>query len=71
MVLVLIVSGIGGFHAGFVTFPDWQVAVETAQVTSGIVAYPPGNPFLLYHLKLWTVLHQICGALLLSGRPVR
>jgi hypothetical protein len=63
---VLAASGIGGFHAGMVTFPDWQVAVETAQVVAGLVQYPPDNPFYLYHLNLWTILHQI-GALLLSA----
>jgi len=65
--LVLIASGIGGFHAGMVTFPDWQVAVETAQVIAGIVRYPVDNPFYLYHLKLWTILHQICALLLQAG----
>lgn len=63
---MLVASGIGGFHAGMVTFPDWQVAVETAQVIAGIVRYPVDTPFYLYHLKLWTVLHQI-GALLLQA----
>ena len=66
-VAVLAVSGIAGFHAGMVTFPDWQVAVETAQVVAGIVHYPPDNPFYLYHLKLWTILHQICALLLRAG----
>jgi hypothetical protein len=64
---VLIASGIGGFHAGMVTFPEWQVAVETAQVVAGIVHYPPDNPFYLYHLELWTILHQICALLLRAG----
>ena len=64
---MLIASGIGGFHAGMVTFPDWQVAVETAQVIAGIVRYPVDNPFYLYHLKLWTILHQICALLLQAG----
>ena len=50
-----------------VTFPDWQVAVETAQVIAGIVRYPVDNPFYLYHLKLWTILHQICALLLQAG----
>jgi hypothetical protein len=66
-VVVLAASGIGGFHAGMVTFPDWQVAVETAQVVAGIVRYPNDSPFYEYHLKLWTVLHQICALLLVSG----
>ncbi len=64
---MLLVSGIGGFHAGMVTFPDWQVAVETAQVVAGIVRYPVDNPFYVYHLKLWTVLHQVCALLLQAG----
>jgi hypothetical protein len=67
VVVVLCASGVGGFHAGMATFPDWQVAVETAQVVAGIVRYPVDNPFYLYHLKLWTVLHQICALLLVSG----
>ena len=67
VIAVLIASGIGGFHAGFVTFPDWQVAVETAQVVAGLVHYPPENPFYIYHLKLWTVLHQVCAVLLRAG----
>jgi len=64
---MLTASGIGGFHAGMATFPDWQVAVETAQVVAGVVQYPPDNPFYLYHLKLWTILHQICALLLRAG----
>jgi hypothetical protein len=67
VVVVLTASGIGGVHAGMVTFPDWQVAVETAQVVGGIVHYPAGNPFYIYHLKLWTVLHQASALLLFSG----
>jgi hypothetical protein len=67
VIVVLAPSGIGGFHVGMVTFPDWQVAVETAQVVAGIIHYPSENPFCLYHLKVWTVLHQIGALLLLSG----
>jgi hypothetical protein len=48
-------------------FPDWQVAVETSQVIAGLVKYPAGNPFFLYHLKLWTILHQILAVLLRLG----
>jgi hypothetical protein len=64
---VLIVSGILGFAVGAIKFPTWQVAVESAQVVAGLVHYPPGNPFYIYHVKLWTILHQICAVLLLSG----
>jgi hypothetical protein len=65
--LVLVISGLLGFRVGFVSFPDWQVAVETAQVLAGLVEYPPSNPFFVYHTKVWTVLHQICALLLAAG----
>ena len=64
---VLIISGLLGFRVGMVGFPTWQVAVETAQVVAGLVKYPPGNPFYVYHTKAWTVLHQICAVLLKAG----
>ena len=64
---VLAVSGALGFVVVAFGFPDWQVAVETAQVTAGIVQYPAGTPFYIYHLKLWTILHQLCALLLLAG----
>ena len=63
----LVLSGLAGYYAGARAFPEWQVPVETAQVIAGIVRYPPDNPFLIYHLKLWTLLHQICAALLAAG----
>lgn len=65
--LVLAVSGVLGFRVGFVEFPTWQVAVETAQVVAGLVTYPDGNPFYVYHTKLWTMFHQAGALLLLSG----
>ena len=64
---VLAVSGALGFVALGFGFPDWQVAVETAQVTAGIVEYPRDNPFYIYHLKVWTILHQILALLLSAG----
>jgi hypothetical protein len=64
---VLAISGALGFVVVAFGFPDWQVAVETAQVTAGIVEYPTGNPFYIYHLKLWTILHQASALLLLAG----
>jgi hypothetical protein len=48
-------------------FPDWQVAVETSQVIAGLVRYPTPSPFFLYHIKLWTILHQLIAPLLLLG----
>ena len=65
--VTLAVSGVLGYYVGARGFPEWQVPVETAQVIAGIVRYPPGNPFFIYHLKLWTLLHQVCAALLAVG----
>jgi hypothetical protein len=64
---VLGLSGVAGFVTVAFAFPDWQVAVETAQVVAGLVHYPIQNPFYIYHAQLWTVLHQICAVLLLAG----
>ena len=64
---VLCVSGALGFVIVAFGFPDWQVAVESAQVVAGLVAYPRDNSFYIYHLKLWTVLHQVCALLLAAG----
>ena len=67
---VLLISGMLGFRVGMIGFPDWQVAVETSQVVAGLVDYPAGNPFFIYHTKLWTILHQIVRAVAV-GRRVR
>jgi hypothetical protein len=64
---VLLLSGILGFRVGMIGFPDWQVAVETAQVVAGLVTYPPDNIFYIYHTKLWTALHQILAVALGAG----
>ena len=64
---VLLLSGILGFRVGMLGFPDWQVAVETAQVVAGIVDYPPDNIFYIYHTKLWTVMHQVLAVALRAG----
>jgi hypothetical protein len=64
---VLVISGAFGFLVVAFGFPDWQVAVETAQVTAGIVEYPLGNPYYIYHVKLWTILHQLCALMLVAG----
>ena len=48
-------------------FDDWQVVVETAQVLAGLVSYPPDNPFFIYHVKVWSILHQISALLLRLG----
>ena len=64
--VALVVSGILGLAIGL-AFRNWQDAVETAQVVAGLVQYPPDNPFFIYHVKLWTVLHQIGAVLLRLG----
>jgi len=64
---VLLFSGALGWHVGAGAFADWQVAVESAQVVARLVHYPPGNPFYVYHTKLWTVLHQVLAVLLAAG----
>ena len=65
--LVLFSSGIAGFWIGMVAFPEWQVAVETAQVVAGVVRYPSATPAYLYHTSLWTVLHQVLAVPLRMG----
>ncbi len=45
----------------------WQTAVESAQVLAGVVEYAPHNPFYLYHVKTWTLLHQLPAAALALG----
>jgi hypothetical protein len=64
---VLILSGVLGWHVGAGAFADWQVAVESAQVVAGLIEYPAGNPFYVYHTKLWTILHQVLAVLLAAG----
>lgn len=64
---MLLFSGALGWHVGAGAFADWQVAVESAQVVARLVHYPPGNPFYVYHTKLWTVLHQVLAVLLAAG----
>ena len=51
-----------GFRIGYVNFPTWQVAVETAQVGAGFVHYPAGNPFYICDTKLWTILAGFTGS---------
>ena len=62
----LVISGMLGWTFGL-AFRNWQDAVETAQVVAGLVQYPPDNPFFIYHVKLWTVLHQVGAVLLRLG----
>ena len=45
----------------------WQTAIESAQVLAGVVPYPSGNPFYLYHVQTWTLLHQLPALGLVCG----
>lgn len=63
----LTLSGVLGFWLGAAVFAEWQVAVETAQVIAGLVTYPPDNPFYIYHVRLWSVLHELIAVLLRLG----
>lgn len=47
--------------------PAWQVAVEPAQVIAGLVKYPLNNPFYIYQVKTWTILHQLAALGLRAG----
>jgi hypothetical protein len=64
---VLAVSGLIGFRIGLVGFPTWHICLETAQVVAGLVRYPAGNPFYVYHTKLWSLVIQACAVLLKAG----
>jgi hypothetical protein len=48
-----------------------QVPVESAQVLAGLVQYPADNPFYLYHVKTWTLWHQVTAVLLTCGLSER
>lgn len=62
---VLFFSGLCGLLLGLRC--NWQIAVESAQAVAGLAEYPADNPFFMYHIKSWTLLHQIPAALLLCG----
>ena len=65
--VALVASGALGFHLGYTRFPDWQIPVESAQVLAGLVVYPHETPFYVHHMKLWTLLHQVCAVFLKAG----
>lgn len=64
---VLFFSGLCGLLLGLAC--GWQIAVESAQAVAGLASYPADNPFYMYHLKSWTLLHQLPALLLLCGMP--
>ena len=63
----LLLSGALGFWLGVAAQPSWATPIETAQVLAGVVTYPATNPFFIYHVKLFTVLHEALAAALYVG----
>ena len=64
---VMLLSGLCGLLLGLNC--GWQIAVESAQAVAGMAVYPVDNPFYMYHVKSWTLLHQIPAVLLRCGVP--
>ena len=64
---VLLLSGALGFWLGIAARPSWHTPIETAQVLAGLVTYPETNPFFIYHVKLWSVMHEMLAAALYLG----
>ena len=65
--LVGALSGLIGAFTSAWLMPTWQVAVESAQVLSGAVAYPAENAFYQYHVQTWTLAHQVPALLIAAG----
>lgn len=65
LTVVVLVAVVCGIYFGLTC--GWQIAVESAQAVAGLVEYPPDNPFYVYHVKSWTLLHQIPAVLLRCG----
>jgi hypothetical protein len=63
--LVMLVAGVCGVFFGLTS--GWQIPVESAQALAGVVNYPADNPFYMYHVQSWTLLHQVPAALLACG----
>jgi hypothetical protein len=71
LAFLLVVSTATGFLLGAYARPMFQVSVESGQVLAGIVTYPAGNPFYIYHLKLWTIVNQLLALALTVGLSER
>src|SRR5262245_54735394 len=59
LIFLVLTTAETGFLLGSLIRPNWQVAVESAQVLAGVVSYPPHNSFHIYHVKLWTLVNQL------------
>lgn len=64
---VLLITGTAGFLLGAIVFPNWQHAVEGAQITAGLVKYTSPSPFYWYQANLWTLSHQLPALLMWLG----
>ncbi len=65
---VLFVCALAGLCGAFLgTTNSLQTALESAQVLAGKITYPADNPFYLYHIKSWSLTHQIPALLLQLG----
>jgi len=67
MSFLLVTTGGAGFLLGALVKPSWQVSVESGQALAGLVTYPAGNAFYIYHLKLWTIVNQLSALALTVG----
>lgn len=67
--VVAAISGLCGLVLGLGS--GWQIAIESAQVVGGVVSYQADNPFYMYHVKTWTLLHQIPALFLHWGMSER
>ena len=65
--LVCLTAGAIGFFLGAIRHPQWQDALEPAQVLAGLVRYPPQNPVYVYSMGVWTFVHQALAVLLRLG----
>jgi hypothetical protein len=64
---VLVVSALFGIIVGGLWYGSWQAVVESGQAISGTVPYESHNAFYQYHMKAWTMAHQITALFLLTG----
>ncbi len=62
---MVLVAGVCGVYFGLTS--AWQIPVESAQAVAGVVSYPADNPFYMYHIQSWTLLHQVPAAALACG----
>jgi hypothetical protein len=62
----LVGAAMGGYF-----FPTVHHAIESAQALAGLVDYARDNPFYIYHLNTWSLLHQLLAVALELGTTER